>query len=679
VTQLPTWQGEPLPSNGSLASAGAGRDPGGSHEAAPTREPATREPAQDRNREPGREPGTPSIVHHGQRAAPGAVIGGRYALRTAIGHGGMGTVWRASDTILRRDVAVKEVLLPPGLAPTDRDAMYQRTLREARAAAALSHPAVVQVYDVVTEAGRPWIVMELLQSRSLAEMIVEDGPFAPRAVAKIGIALLGALEVAHAAGVLHRDVKPANVLICGDGRCVLTDFGVARMPTDSELTTPGMVLGSPHFISPERAIGAKFGPPSDLFSLGVTLYTAVEGRPPFDRRDPFETMRAVVEEPPAPAVRAGALAGVLYGLLEKDPARRWTVETARAVLRDLLVGPLASNAPAHVTDPYAVVRQAPYQPPVTPPQPTGQIGGRAMLAPGESISSALRRLQKPGGHKAGGHKPTSHKAADTTVHRPVDRDVAQEHTDATAARFSAPGGQDGLYGTDWMQPAAPTAPKTSLSDHAQRALGVARRAPRWAQLAAAGGLALVLLLGIGAAAGLFGSDPNATSAGGRGKPSAGAAAAPLIDVQEFRDARGITLNVPKTWTKQPAATYMDFLDPADKSRKVRVNVESGVNSRSFLEAAEKRLKTVTSSCVPPYARIDLRDVKLDGKDASELEYTCGSGDQQRHALWGAVVIGGKSYHFFLTVPQGRFTESKIIYQEMVRSFKVVPAASATGP
>ncbi|MCW2642266.1 MAG: protein kinase, partial [Dactylosporangium sp.] len=327
------------------------------------------------------------------RGAPGTMIGSRYALRTAIGHGGMGTVWRATDTLLRRDVAVKEVLLPQGMAASDRDAMYQRTLREARAAAALSHPAVVQVYDVVTDGGRPWIVMELLQARSLAEIIVEDGPLAPRAVAKIGIALLGALEMAHAAGVLHRDVKPANVLICNDGRCVLTDFGVARMPSESQLTTPGMVLGSPHFISPERAIGAPFGPPSDLFSLGVTLYTAVEGRPPFDKRDPIETMRAVVEEQPAPAMRASALAGVLYGLLEKDPARRWDVPTARGVLRDLLSGALASNAPTHQTDPYAVVRPVPYTPPSAAANAAGQIGGSAMLAPGESLSGAIRRRQ----------------------------------------------------------------------------------------------------------------------------------------------------------------------------------------------------------------------------------------------------------------------------------------------
>ncbi|HEX8346281.1 MAG TPA: serine/threonine-protein kinase, partial [Actinoplanes sp.] len=323
------------------------------------------------------------------RAAPGTLIGGRYTLRAAVGHGGMGTVWRAADTLLRRDVAIKEVILPPGLAPSDRDSMYERTMREARAAAALQHPAVVQVYDVVHENGRPWIVMELLDARSLADMVIEDGPVAPRVVAKIGIALLGALEVAHAHGVLHRDVKPANVLICSDGRCVLTDFGVARMPTDVQLTTPGMVLGSPHFISPERAMGSEFGPPSDLFSLGVTLYTAIEGRPPFDKGDPIETMHAVVEDPPAAPVRAGSLTTVLMGLLEKDPARRFDVQTARTMLRQQLAGPLASKAPPHMmTDPYSVVPSqrppAAETQPIPPPQPTGQIGGRAMLAPDES-------------------------------------------------------------------------------------------------------------------------------------------------------------------------------------------------------------------------------------------------------------------------------------------------------
>jgi serine/threonine protein kinase len=657
-----------------------------------------------------REPSAPGGLRAGQRAAPGTVIGGRYSLRTAIGHGGMGTVWRASDTILRRDVAVKEVLLPPGMAPSDRDSMYQRTLREARAAAALSHPAVVQVYDVVTEAGRPWIIMELLQARSLAEMIVEDGPFAPRAVAKIGIALLGALEVAHAAGVLHRDVKPANVLICGDGRCVLTDFGVARMPTDAELTTPGMVLGSPHFISPERAIGAKFGPPSDLFSLGVTLYTAVEGRPPFDRRDPFETMRAVVEEPPAQAVRAGPLAGVLYGLLEKDPARRWNVETARAVLRDLMVGPLASNAPAHVTDPYAVVRPTPFQPPTAQQtQPTGQVGGRAMMAPGETVSSAIRRLNQTSappvappdaaataeapqldrtdagparppayGTEQGFGQPPAYGTEQGFGQPPAygtEQGFGQPPAYGTEQAFGQPpayGGDPGAmhpptYGTDWVQPTPPPVAKRSP---VQGLIDTAKRAPRWAQIGVAAGLALVLFLGIAAAAGLFGSDGSHTAKGTQ--PSAGPAT-PLIEVQPFHDPRGITINVPKSWTKQPASTFTDFVDPNDKNSKLRVNVEASGNSATkFLEVAENRLKNNLSTCVKPYNRVNLAPTTLAGHQGALLEYTCGSGGTQRHALWGAVVVGGKAYHFFVSVPEVKFDSSKVIYQEMARSFKVTP-------
>src|SRR5262249_10497133 len=262
---------------------------------------------------------------------------------TPVGHGGMGAVWRAADTLLRRDVAVKEGILPPTMPRGEKDALCERTLREARAAAALSHPSGVQGYDRAADGGRPWVWVELGEARSLADMVIDDGPLSGRAVAKIGIAMLGALEVAHAAGVLHRDVKPANVLITADGRCVLTDFGVARLPTESKLTTPGMVLGSPHFISPERAVGVSFGPPSDLFSLGVTLYTAVEGGPPFDRGDPFETMRAVVEENPRPAKLAGPLEPVLMGLLEKEPSDRWSVDQARAVLRELLSGSLGRS------------------------------------------------------------------------------------------------------------------------------------------------------------------------------------------------------------------------------------------------------------------------------------------------------------------------------------------------
>jgi hypothetical protein len=617
------------------------------------------------------------------------VIGGRYSLRTAIGHGGMGTVWRASDTLLRRDVAVKEVLLPPGIADGEREQMYTRTLREARAAAALSHPAVVQVYDVVTEAGRPWIVMELLQSRSLAEMIIEDGPLAPRAVGKIGVALLGALEVAHAAGVLHRDVKPANVLICSDGRCVLTDFGVARMPTDSQLTTPGMVLGSPHFISPERAIGAKFGPPSDLFSLGVTLYTAVEGRPPFDKRDPFETMRAVVEEPPVPPVRAGSLTGVLYGLLEKDPDRRWSIPATRRVLRELLAGPLASQAAAHMTDPYAVVRPAPFVPPTAEPAPTGQIGGKAMLAPGESITGALRRRASGQPGTAGpesvgrGASPTTQVGTDTA---PADQLPPPLPQRFAGGQRRAPYQPSHLPSPQLSeQPTQITRAPVHQSAHAypmanrfgpppkqsppQRAMAAFRQLPQWGQIGAGITALLIIVFAIGIPAGWLGADDDS-----RRTPVANTSPSPsqpTLKVLEYRDdAKGIVVNVPDGWTKVQTKSYVDFVDPADEGRRLRVNVEPATTARGFLEVAERGLQKGTGQCATPYGRVELRDITLDGRPAAELEYTCGQGDQMRHGIWAALVYNGKAYEFFVSVRDAQFKESMPIYQEMVKSYRL---------
>jgi eukaryotic-like serine/threonine-protein kinase len=626
------------------------------------------------------------------RGAPGTLIGARYALRTAIGHGGMGTVWRATDTLLRRDVAVKEVLLPQGMAASDRDAMYQRTLREARAAAALSHPAVVQVYDVVTEGGRPWIVMELLQARSLAEIIVEDGPLAPRAVAKIGIALLGALEVAHAAGVLHRDVKPANVLICVDGRCVLTDFGVARMPSDSQLTTPGMVLGSPHFISPERAIGAAFGPPSDLFSLGVTLYTAVEGRPPFDRPDPIETMRAVVEEPPAPAMRAGALTSVLFGLLEKDPARRWDVPTARGVLRDLLAHTLASNAPAHQTDPYAVVRPAPYTPPSANAGTNGQIGGRAMLAPGESLTGAIRRRQttsprppaEPDGTAEGSalaetgafSPPAAYQAGYQPggAYQPGQQAVPQP-----AQRGNIYGGSAGHVGRHAAGPDDRTVPLqrgaaalAGVRAAGQQVAGTAmtklRALPPKGRIAVvAGAVVGVVLLGVVGMA-LFSDSPPPKAPVTQPKVDPNK---PLIDsVQAYND-KGVTVNVPKAWTPSNGSTYVDYTDPGDSGRKVRINVEkAGSTDAHQVAVSASRGLQDPKRCKAPYHEVAIRDMQMVGHNAAELEYTCGEGPDMRHGIWRFVLAGGKSYNFFVSVPDTKFADSKVIYDEMVRSFRL---------
>src|ERR671921_437425 len=201
----------------------------------------------------------------------------------------MGTVWRATDEVLGREVAVKEVVFPHGVSDRDRDVLRERTRREARAAARLDHPSAVTVYDVVEQDGSPYLVMELVEARTLSEVVRTDGPLSPQATAHVGLALLGALETAHRQGIVHRDVKPGNVMVRDDGRVVLTDFGIATSTGDSSLTSTGLLLGSPAYIAPERARGGSPEPASDLWSLGATLFTAVEGRPPFAGDEPILT------------------------------------------------------------------------------------------------------------------------------------------------------------------------------------------------------------------------------------------------------------------------------------------------------------------------------------------------------------------------------------------------------
>jgi eukaryotic-like serine/threonine-protein kinase len=261
-------------------------------------------------------------------ASTGRMVAGRYLLQNTIGRGAMGTVWRARDTVLARDVAVKEVRLrgpvTAGSVMTEETrVLYQRTLREARTAARLNHPAVVTIFDVVEADGSPWIVMELVQARSLDQVLTEEGTLGPQQAADVGRRVLGALACAHAAGILHRDVKPSNVLLGPDGRVVLTDFGIATLEGDSGLTQAGMVMGTPGFTAPERIRGDVASPASDLWSLGATLYAAVEGRGPFDDRGNSIAILAAIanEEPPRPR-SAGPLRHVIEALLHRNPAAR---------------------------------------------------------------------------------------------------------------------------------------------------------------------------------------------------------------------------------------------------------------------------------------------------------------------------------------------------------------------
>ncbi|MBO2450286.1 serine/threonine protein kinase [Actinomadura barringtoniae] len=265
------------------------------------------------------------------------VIAERYELLDMLGRGGMGAVWRARDRTLDREVAIKEVELPPGLDAAQRERVYARTFREARSAARLDHPGIVTVYDVVEHDGRPWIVMQLVRAPALDSVIATDGPLPPGRVAAIGVDLLEALRAAHAAGVIHRDVKPGNVLL-PHNRAVLTDFGIATVAGDETLTQAGAIVGSPAYLAPEMARRQKASPASDLWSLGATLYAAVEGRPPYQRGDVWGVMAAVLSDEPDPTRLAGPLQPVLQGLLQKDPELRMRGEDASHLLREIAQG-----------------------------------------------------------------------------------------------------------------------------------------------------------------------------------------------------------------------------------------------------------------------------------------------------------------------------------------------------
>ncbi|MBU2668038.1 serine/threonine protein kinase [Actinoplanes bogorensis] len=243
------------------------------------------------------------------------LIGGRYRLLELVGSGGMGRVWRAQDELLQRVVAVKEITVPSTALEASQ------TMREARAAARLDHPGVITVFDVVWQQERSWLVMEFIEGRSLQEVVQTDGPLSPVQAARLGLRVLSALRSAHAAGVLHRDVKPGNILLAADGRIVLTDFGLAIIG-DRENGAPDPLLGSPHYVAPERLSSQETGTPADLYSLGATLYTAVEGRPPFLRDDVESSLHALRHEDPDPPRQAGPLAPLLLDLLDKNPDRR---------------------------------------------------------------------------------------------------------------------------------------------------------------------------------------------------------------------------------------------------------------------------------------------------------------------------------------------------------------------
>nr|WP_234314369.1 MULTISPECIES: serine/threonine-protein kinase [unclassified Streptomyces] len=419
----------------------------------------------------------------------GRLLAGRYRLSAVLGKGGMGTVWRAQDETLGRTVAVKELRFSTGVDEDEKRRLITRTLREAKAIARIRSGGAVTVYDVVDEDGRPWIVMELIEGPSLAEFIRENGPLTPRRAAEVGLAVLDVLRAAHGQGILHRDVKPSNVLIAGNGRVVLTDFGIAQVEGDPSVTSTGMLVGAPSYISPERARGHKPGPPADMWSLGGLLYASVEGVPPYDKGSALATLTAVMTEPVDPPKNAGPLTEVIYGLLAKDPIHRLDDARARAMLGAVLAAP--EPVPAPVVTPAA--------------EETRQI----------SLADAKEAVEKAAADKA-------EKAAERAAKKERERREREQRERARAALKAARKAATAAAATTAVTAAEPPTSKPSpvkapLTDVMQR---------RTIVLAA---VALVVVLAVVGSliAYAFGDDDKKTkdeSKGGNGKPTPAASA-----------------------------------------------------------------------------------------------------------------------------------------------------------
>ncbi|MEU0387595.1 serine/threonine-protein kinase [Streptomyces chartreusis] len=341
------------------------------------------------------------------------LLAGRYRLGKVLGRGGMGTVWRAQDETLGRTVAVKELRFPSNIDEEEKRRLITRTLREAKAIARIRNNSAVTVFDVVQEDDRPWIVMELVEGKSLAEVIREDGLLEPKRAAEVGLAVLDVLRSAHREGILHRDVKPSNVLIAEDGRVVLTDFGIAQVEGDPSITSTGMLVGAPSYISPERARGHKPGPAADLWSLGGLLYAAVEGAPPYDKGSAIATLTAVMTEPLEEPKNAGPLRDVIHGLLTKDPAKRLDDAGARAMLNSVIHAPAAAEPePMEATK----VVPLPAQPDKTSRKGSSAgSGSKRSEEAGERLRGALRSVRKAAAGPAGASAASRTGAEDGTT------------------------------------------------------------------------------------------------------------------------------------------------------------------------------------------------------------------------------------------------------------------------
>jgi eukaryotic-like serine/threonine-protein kinase len=424
------------------------------------------------------------------------LIANRYALRTGLGPTELGTVWHAQDTLLGREVVVREIVFPPWLAGPERRATRASVLGQAGAVARLNHPGVVTLFDVVADDHGIFIVTELVQAPSLADLVRAEGPLPPLRVAEIGAEVASVLEVAHSAGIVHRDVKPANVMVRKDGGVRLAGFGVTPLQGVPQLTAATLALGSPSYMAPEQARGRPGGPAADVWALGATIFFAVEGEPPFDKGTLVRTLAAVVKEAPRPTRRSGPLEAILPALLAKDPEDRLSASKVRIWLR-WLGGVAHATPPSAIPSTQAPGGPVPYPPARSPsiPQAAAQARTGPVLPPAPPVhrrtlgwtAGVLALLVMSGlllawlGGALRPDRAVENRATPATTSARIESDRNR----AASARGTRGGGT----GTTWPAPSTSTEPTTTTRPTlSTRREPAATRAPPPSTRVAPGGL-----------------------------------------------------------------------------------------------------------------------------------------------------------------------------------------------
>jgi serine/threonine protein kinase len=540
---------------------------------------------------------------------PGDLLAGRYRLDTLLGSGGMGRVWRGRDEVLGRQVALKELRIPPGVDQAEADRLIRRSVREAQAAGRLVHRNIVTVYDVVGHDDRPWIVMQLVSGRPLDQIIHTEGPLPADRAARIALQILDALRAAHAAGVVHRDVKPGNVIVQPGDDVVLTDFGIAIIEGDPALTSGGALFGSPTYLAPERALGDAARPESDLWSTGATLYAMVEGHPPYQRDSAVATLAAVINDPPAPHRQEGLLAVVLSGLLRKDPETRMSPQLATALLSQI-AAPLVPLA--HV--PAATARAGPE------PEPDESV--TANLDVSDTLVTPYRDPSvRPPPARSRRRKWFVVVAAVAVVAVLAGVLLARTLTDEETRNPEQAGG-------------GPALPSSAVTSGPASATASPSEAPRPTTP----------------------SEPD--------EPAPG-----LPDFRLHRDPTGFSLEIPRGWTvsrrnhyvyvREPGGARFLLIDQTDQPK------DDAVADWTRQEAARR-------SGMRDYERVRIERVDY-FLEAADWEFLHTRGDTRLHVInRGFVTSEDQAYGLYWSTPEDQWDESQDYFKTFIRSFRPAP-------